>query len=516
MTSHSSAVDGASGGSSRSEGVVAASRGVRELLGMVGPGLVVAVVLAMIGLTNRDAWMDEACSIAATVQPRVIFDRTAGTMAGYYAVLYGWIRVSDSLWWIRFLSVLFAAAAVVITGWVALRLRGAAVARWACILLGASYMLVYYAREARSFAMVMVVLGASWLALDKVVAGGEHRNAWTLVHLGLAALVPLTHGLAMIGLLSQTIALLASRVSVRTWARVVPGYVASLAVVWYLLSLGASDVGAGNGFTVDGAWNILLLLHGGERWSGISFDPRPLLLAATVYGVVLATGRWWRATDPLDRFRSIVPAVWAVATIVGFFVLNLRRENMIARYVIGVMPALAILQADAAFHLQGAIAAVLRVPRRWTAIPVVAAVLVLASVPSQLRLDERRDRTWSDMVEIVAAEGRDGDGFFSPRASGRMTFDYAWSQHGGRLPVLESVGPVHDVGVVQRFGSRISLERSIELMSDLDRVWVLEVPLSGKDPAFGEAAIAVAITGRFESVGSYRFRYGVLHLVERT
>ena len=62
-----------------------------------------------------DAWMDEACSIAATVQLRTVLRATSGTMATYYVLLSGWIRISDALWWIRLLSVISALVAMVLT-----------------------------------------------------------------------------------------------------------------------------------------------------------------------------------------------------------------------------------------------------------------------------------------------------------------------------------------------------------------------------------------------------------------
>jgi mannosyltransferase len=492
------------------------ARGALGTARVAVPGLLAMTVLALIGLAATDAWIDEACSLAATVQYREVFRKTSGTMAGYYAVLNVWVEVSDSLWWIRFLSVLFAGAAVVVTGVVATRYRTASVARWACLLLGVSYMLVRYAREARSFAMLLLFVGLLWLALDRIVEGGPRRNWWTLVHLGLSAAVPLVHGLAVIPLFSQAIALLAARAPVRAWARVLPGYLAALTVVGLLYRMGASDVGAGGKLTFEGAEAVLLSLHGGLRRSDLPLlDPRYLILAATAYGAVLAIRRWLRAADPIDRLRAAAPAIWAFGTIGGLFVLSALRPQLVDRYAIAAIPALAILQADAAIHLQALLARAVRAPARWAVVPIVPVFLLAAFLPGQLDLHDETDRSWSDMVDVLAAEAEPGDGILVPRGGGRMPLDYAWSQHDGPLPEMVSISPTHDLGIVHRFGTRLPLDEAVARTSEVDRLWVLEVPMSMGDTAFQEAAYHPGLAWEFKIVDSWRFPAAHIVLLER-
>lgn len=475
-------------------------------------------VLALIGLDAKDAWMDEACSVAATVQLREILVRTSGTMASYYLLLNGWIRIDDSLWWLRFLSVLFGVGAVVVTGVFATRLRGSAVGRWAALFLGVSWMLVRYSQEARSFTMVLVVVGLSWLALDHLVQGSSRRG-WLILHVAMGALAPLTHGLAVLAVLAQAVALVLARVHWRVWTRVLPGLVAGLAVVGYLYQMGASEVGAGAELTVDTAERVVLRVVGGPRWDGTGwFDVRYVLVAAVLHGAVLAWRRYARSSTAGERFRAVAPVVWAVGPIGGLLIISAVRPQLQERYAIAAIPALALLQADSALNLHAALRRVLSVPPhrlRWA--PVVplalAAVLLAAQVPTR---QGPSDRTWTSMVEVLARDGRSGDAILVPRGAGRLMLDYAWSQADpSELPELESLSPTHPMGRVQRFGSRLPLDDALARLDGVDRVWVVQVRLSGEDTSYRDARFHPSLAWVFEPVETHQFRQGTLVLMTR-
>lgn len=489
-------------------------RGLRPMLGVAGPGLVAAAALALVGLASNDAWMDEACSIAATVQFRTVLDRTSGTMASYYLILNGWIRVSDSLWWIRLLSLITALVAIVLTGVAATRFRQRTTATWACLLLGVSWMLVRYAREARSFTLVLVVVLVAWLAADRTVGGGGRR--WMLVHVAALVLAPLTHGLSVIAMLVQVPALLVARVPWRTALRLLPGQVLMVGVVGYLYQRGASEVGAGPRFSVDGAVDVVLQLNGGVRWERFTlFDPRYLILLASLYGTVLAARSWWRAPSSLDRWRAVAPVVWAWGAIGGLFVLSAARPQLIDRYAIAAIPALAILQADAALDLNARLARWKGRGRHRRILPVVPAALALTFLVAQVPLHQKPLHTWSEVAETLATRAQPGDALVVPRPSGRLPLDYAWSQLDGPLPELVSVNPTHRLGLVQRYGSRVRWDDMVARALEVDRVWVMRAPRSMGDPEFEQFVTNRDIWWTFERAEEHVFRGARLVLLVR-
>ena len=485
---------------------------LRSTVVVAAPGAVLLLALALVGLTAMDAWMDEACSIAATVQLRTVLRATSGTMATYYVLLSGWIRISDALWWIRLLSVISALVAMVLTARFAVQVRGARVGRLACLVLGASFLMVRYAREARSFTLVLVVVAASWLVLDRLV---RRPDRWGLVavHVMLGAVVPLTHGLATIALLAQVLAVIAARPGRRVWLAVVPGWGLSVLVVGALFRLGASGVGAGNPFTFDGAREVGLRVAGGIRWSGTgAFDVRYVLAGFLGAGLVVAIRRYRSAVDVIERYLAAAPVAWAFGTVGGLVVLSAARPVLMDRYAIAAIPAVVVLQADAAVSLHRLLARWLGV--RWGRVPLVPAMLVALMLVAQVPLHRNHDHTWRDMVEVLADEAEPGDTIFVPRPAGRLMLDYAWTQ-GSDLPVLRSLSPTHPLGRVQRYGSRLPLDEAMEHLDGVDRLWVVQVPLGGKDQAYVDARYHPALAWGFEPVRVHRFRSASLVLMVR-
>lgn len=481
----------------------------RRWLTTAGPGTALLVVLALVGLTGNDAWTDEAVSVAATVQLAEVLDRTAGTMAAYYVVLDRWITVSASLWWLRFLSVLAAVAGLSVTVAVARRFRGARVALWTGLLSGGSFMVVRYAREMRSFAMVVLVVAAAWWVLDRIVA--EPRGwRWPVAHAALAVLAPLTHGLALIPVLAQAPALALARAPGRVWLRVLPGLVGGIAVVGVLYELGASEVGSGRPLTVDNARELVLRLVGGFSWPPSSpLDPRWVLLGVTLYGMVLALHRTRRAGDVVGRFRAVAPAAWAFGTVVALLVLSVARPNLVDRYAIGSVPAFALLQADAALHVHARwLGSAGRGAPAWRRVPLVPGMVLALVLLAQVPLHRNYQTPWSDAVATLARAGHDGDALVVPRPSGRLMLDYAWSRHAGPLPDLAPLGPTHPLGRVQRYGSRATLGDMLAAADDYERVWVLRVEMNGEDPFYRAARYSPSLAWRFDPVAEYELQGG--------
>lgn len=444
----------------------------RWLARVWAPGVAVLAVLGVAGLRRRDAWLDEACSIAATGQLGQTLTNTSGTMASYYVLLTGWVEVSASLWWIRLLSVVFAVGAVITLGAVAARAWGRRVATWACLFLGLSWMLVRYAQEARSFSMVVLGVVLSWWALDHLVVD-PHDRRWVALHVALGALVPLTHGLGVLAVLVQPGALLAARVGRRTWVAALPGVAAAVATAGALYLHGASRVGDhADDLSAEQVGGVLRQLHGGTSVGRLPVPVWALLLAVTAVGAGVALVRAVRAAPGVERFRAVAAPVWGVGTVVALIALSAVRPSTVGRYAIGAIPALAVLQALAACEVQDRLRRVRTLAPVLRAVPLVPLGVVALLAIGQVRLADEAATSWRDLVATVDAEAQPGDGVLVPGVA-RMPFDAAWSALDDPPP-LASVGHDHPLGTVRRFGS---WEEGIELTEEAlaaHRLWVVE------------------------------------------
>ena len=174
-------------------------------------GYIVAAtaVFALLAVWSRphEYWLDEAYSLAAAPRPWTSIRGEHGTMSAFYVMIAGWTRVSTSPWWIRALPIVTMATALITFTLLTVRQFGRAVGARAGILAASAYIVVDLGNEIRSYALVSLIVVTSWAALDHGIASPTQRRWWVL-HAGCCVLLPFTHGLAMMQLGAQALALL--------------------------------------------------------------------------------------------------------------------------------------------------------------------------------------------------------------------------------------------------------------------------------------------------------------------
>lgn len=471
-----------------------------RLLAIVGPGMTLATILSLIGLTRSDVWLDEAYSLAATNQLATTLRETAGTMSTYYLLLNGWARIDDSLWWVRFLSVLAAVGSVALLGALVARQQGARAARWACLFAGASWMLVRYAQEARAYALLIALATAGWLALDHLVTRPDDRR-WGPAYVVICALIPLTHGLGVLVVAANVLALAIARVDGAVWRRVVPGVVAAVAVPIALLGLGASKVGDWVPPLSGRQIAVVVRALSAER----VFLALPLL-AVTGLGVLLALKATAAARTPLDRFRAVMPLAWGPGVVAALIALSTVRPALHHRYAADAAPAIAILLALAAGRLDRLVST--RVVRRsGTAAssvgqrivqvaPVASMGVLVLLLLGQVPLHRRERDPWRSVAATVASHHRAGDAVIFPTADVRLPFEASWIARGDR-PVLQPISPTQPFGEVRRFSPTLGGRAMVDRALARDRIWVVD---QGYDPDQDDAATFLAdprIAARF-------------------
>lgn len=133
-------------------------------------------------LGSRDFWFDESCT---HVHVRNLFLPDASPLplserplAAYYAVAWAWTRAfGDSEVAYRSLSLVASVLLVPVLGYAARRLAGPAAGRIAALLAAFNPLSVYYAREARPYALWMLLLSGT-LALLIVAVQRNRRRDW--------------------------------------------------------------------------------------------------------------------------------------------------------------------------------------------------------------------------------------------------------------------------------------------------------------------------------------------------
>jgi len=171
----------------------------------------IAVALRTPELSSKGLWLDEAYSVVTARLPLSEMlgqlNRTA-TPPLYYLCLAPWIRLfGSSEAAVRALSVVFSVGGIGLAGWLAYRFFSLRIASVLTLLLAFTPMHVYYAQEARMYALL------SLLGIAVVFSSLEYLARGSRLSLMLAAffslLMLLTHNIAVWFVLGVNVAFMA-------------------------------------------------------------------------------------------------------------------------------------------------------------------------------------------------------------------------------------------------------------------------------------------------------------------
>lgn len=427
------------------------------------PGVLVGLVSALVGLDRRALWLDEAYTLGALHQLGPTLRDTSGTMGLYYVLLRAWTVPSESVAWLRGLSVLLGLATVVVVVRLAARLLDRTSAAVAGVVLALSPMWFAYAREARSYALVMLLVAVSWLADDHGsadLATGARRRWWYL-HTAVAVVLPLAHGLTVLQLLPQVAVVLLGPPSRTARVGVLRGVAAASATTGLLLALGAGSVG--DWVSPLGGEQAGFLV---ERFTSTAWLPLAVVLSAVVLAGAAVAGRAaLRAPDEVVRARALVPLAWGLAPIVLLAALSVVRPSFIPRYAVGSAPGIALLVVVA-----------LRAAGRRHRVLGGAAFVAVVAVLLVGRVDAGRasEDGWRMAARVVADRAEPGDTvLLGTEPTTRPAFEAAWRDVDPGAPVA-LVPSDRPLGRVRRFepDATPTDDRWAEARA-ADRLWVV-------------------------------------------
>src|SRR4051794_33941526 len=194
----------------------------------------IALLFAFSRLGDFPLWRDEVATVVSSGRSlpgtlAILWHREAN-MSLYYLMMNGWLRLGHGELWLRLPSAVFGVGTVAVTVLFARRAFDNSIAIIAGLLLATNGLLMWYAHQARSYALVALLASSSALFLLLAVEkGGAAR--WAMFVASGTAIV-YSQVLASVVVLGQLGTLLAARPSVlRSWRPV-----AWSAGLWVLLA----------------------------------------------------------------------------------------------------------------------------------------------------------------------------------------------------------------------------------------------------------------------------------------
>jgi mannosyltransferase len=428
-------------------------------VGVGGAGVVVAASVPELG---RSLWIDEAFTYSVASAPTAEFldlvPFNGGNMALYYGVIHLWSRAVDSDWMLRLPSLVFAAAAVPAFALLARRLVGRTTGSLATALLALNGSVVFAAQELRSYSLALLLVITAWLALDRAVER-PGTGRWVLYGV-VAALSVWAHLFSVLYLAAQAASLVAAPRRSRRFGPVAAGAAAGALVV--------APVGA-MALSPDAAQPDWIGLLDARRATDVVqfLSGRPGAWvwawgALCAVGLVVAVGlsvRAWRTRGgdgDVEPWRRGAVVLWAVVPVGLALAIAAVRPFLVGRYLVGALPAGALLAA----------LAVVRLPRPFRPIGVVVSVLL--SVPGIVHHLDRDTADWRSTAAYVMARAEPGDAIVFEPPHDRTAFEI-YALRSGTPPPPEPVVPPDPWGSTRRLYTEVD---GIELGS-FARVWVV-------------------------------------------
>lgn len=374
------------------------------MLGIAGVCLL-AWAMFVVHLGYESMWSDEWFSWRYAVEgPLALVRDTANDVhpPAYYLLLSGWVALtgSQSLFVMRLTAAFPALLAVAVSyrlAWEWFRNRWAGLA--AAAFLATCGIFVYYARELRMYALTVLLVTLSWWFLTRFLHG---RRRALLGYAACIGLMAYTYYFSAFVLFAQ-FAIVLWFYRARFW-RLLRAYVlvliAFLPWVPTLLSqmfyerarTGNPDAALIGKFGATSPTNLTNIAKFIEAYT--AKQPAFVLLL-----IVLALGLSWHSRRGARANRWVIAAtLWLFLSIVLMFGLNLAFPIYNQRYLLPVVPGLALLAGVAAASLHD---------RRLTA--AVIGVIALSGMIFHTDAFLPEKTPHQDMLRTIAAEFRPGD-----------------------------------------------------------------------------------------------------------
>ncbi|MDT5043881.1 MAG: mannosyltransferase [Actinoplanes sp.] len=376
-----------------------------------------AAVSCLTGLGHQPLSWDEAVTLSAARHTPgrllALLTHTDAPLGFYYALMHGWVRLGDAagitatVAWLRLPSAVAAIAAVALTAVLAADWYGPRAGLVAGALLAVHPLLVFYAHDARPYALAtFLVVALTWLFV-------RIRRHPTTTGLGayavLATVTIYTHLFSSLVLIVHFL-VVAVRGPRRVAWSVVAAAVAVAAVPLVLIS--SRETGEIGWIPPASAASIASVL--GKLGGGVAM--------ALALGVV-ATGA---ATQRITR-RSAFLLAWALVPPLLLVLADLVTPVLVARYALVAVPGLAVAVAAAGIRVRN------RIVVGGTILALVAGLAT--SVVQQSRPYKYED--FRGAAELIDDTFRPGDAVLYLPASTRVGFTAYPPAEPGETPVAD-------------------------------------------------------------------------------
>lgn len=480
--------------------------------------VLLAAVLRLATLDRQSFWLDEAVSYRTAIRPLpALLDIVAQQDIHpplYYVVLHYWLLGGDSEFWLRLLSTLFSVASVWLIGRLGEWLIEPRAGIVAAGILAISPLHVWYAREARMYALIALLALAGVACLWRALMA-ERRAGWWWAGVtvsGTLLLYTSTTGIWLLAALNVFV--FGWALSQRRWAALGHWLLSQAAMILLFLPWLPTLV---NQLVISrrlASWiptptigSIINLLG--------DFNSRslPFWLRASLDGTAVGTNRAPGAIEPELGMANIGFVVLMLAAAVGLTLCQRRAGQGLLWCLLVVpvglafllsqqyvrLPLLAPLLGDsqsfftvknliiASLPYYLLVAGVLTAGRRWQLAGGLVLLLGLNLISHRLEPEVRAKEDWRGVVATLREQAAPADVIvFSP---GYLELGYAYYARHAAPPAPTRGFPTDEVGLHEP----VRTWTADTAVAGAQRIWLIESP--DHEPQSNALAEHLAATG---------------------
>lgn len=469
-----------------------------------------AGILRFIGITHQSLWLDEAYSayLAAHRFPQILTFVSSSDAHPplYYLVLHVWMIVGRSALALRALSAGASLGAVMMTYEFGRRVASSYVALLAATLMALSAFQVWYAQEARMYALTtLAVLIAMWA----FVRACETQRAlfWSIYTCGMLAAIYLDYTAFFVytALLVWFLRTGWNRVEIRrpfalSGIAIFLGYLPWLPSLWrqmFIFGSLTSWVSSANGSGLIGALTDLFF----NRANLLLPNTGTLAILAAVGSVALATVALWvpRRTPAYPLLAYWFGWPCALELIAEF----MNHPLVIARTLMVTQPALFLLLALAADVIWNSRPGGNTVRLRRITLAIVLGVFIAANIGAQVTSwNTTLKEDWRSAAALVAAQERQGDLVLFNAYFTQMPFDYYFDASQQTHPgIVERGYQTEESLLFEDLSPAAPGMSSGPELSSFARVWLVLSHAGAPD----DQAVPTWLSAHDQLVGSWQF-----------
>ncbi|MDI7274614.1 MAG: glycosyltransferase family 39 protein [Anaerolineae bacterium] len=369
---------------------------------VLGGTVLLAFLLRTVGLDIQGYWYDEGSSVFLARQglAQIVLGKFDHPPL-YHLLLALWVRlVGTAEFATRYFSVCWGVLVVLLGGALIRLLIGRRAAALAALLLAVSPVEVWYAQEARMYALVSALSLGSSVCLVRVMQGRGGKHLWALYAFANVAAV-YTHYCAVLALLAQSAWVLLHVLQQRNLRLVRPWIAAHAALAlallpWLPVALMYRRAAASTYWPGRLTWQYVVREAAlGFAGADLTISERAAVPLCVATGVLVGLGILAALVREQSRWGALLLVAYVVVPFLAFYVFAQNRPKFSPRYLLVTVPAL--------LGLAGAGVAMVwpRVARRWhEAARVGLAAVLVGSVAAASAYASTN--TWRD-----SAYGRD-------------------------------------------------------------------------------------------------------------